>query len=67
VFKSQTFVLVNTNEDILKKVCNQAIQNCSVSHVPQNTICVQQLKEMFTGLEQPEGEYMMTEFSLRGF
>ncbi len=70
------FVLPNTEEDILKKVCNQAVlgtidfnsrekntmevngtQNCSVSHILQNIfLCVQQNKDIHTGLELIEGE-----------
>ncbi len=78
------FVLPNTKEDILKKVCNQAVlghhclrkkiqwksmvpQNCSVSHILQNIfLCVQQNKDIYTGLELLEGEQMMTEFSFLG-
>ncbi len=67
------FVLPNTKEDILKKVCNQAVlghhcekiytmevngaQNCSVSQILQNIfLCVQQNKDIHTGLELIEGE-----------
>ncbi len=69
------FVLPNTKEDILKKVCNQAVlghinfhsrnKNTievngvpeSVSHILQNIfLCVQQNKDIHTGLELLEGE-----------
>jgi len=42
-------------------------QNCLASHIFQNIfLCVQQYKEIYTGLEQPEGEEMITEFSFLG-
>ncbi len=38
-------------------------QNCSDSHILQNIfLCVQQNKNIHTGLELLEGEWMMTEF-----
>ncbi len=38
-------------------------QNCSVSHILQNIfLCVQQNKDIHTGLELLEGEQIMTEF-----
>jgi len=38
--------------------------NCLVTDIFQNIfLCVQQKKEIHTGLKQLEGEYMMTEFS----
>ncbi len=67
------FVLPDTKEDILKKVCNQGFgapltsidrgkkyydtQNCSVSHSLKNiSLCVQQNKDIHTGLKLLEGE-----------
>ncbi len=42
-------------------------QNCSVSHILQNIFyCVQQNKDIHTGLELLEGELMMTEFTSLG-
>ncbi len=42
-------------------------QNCSVSHILQNIfLCVQQSKDIHTGLELLEGDLMMTEFSFLG-
>jgi len=41
--------------------------NFLVTDILQNIFfCVQQKKETHTGLEQPEGEEMMTEFSFLG-
>jgi len=38
-----------------------------VTHIIQNIFfCVHQKKEIHTGLEQPESEKMMTEFSFLG-
>jgi len=38
--------------------------NCLVTDIIQNILfCVQQKKDIHTGLKQLEGEYMMTEFS----
>ncbi len=43
-------------------------QNCSVSHILQNIfLCVQQNKDIHTGLELLEGESMVTEFSFFGW
>ncbi len=69
------FVLPNTKEDILKRVCKRfwgtidfhgiffllwksmVPQNRSVSHILQNIfLCVQQNKDVYTGLELLEGE-----------
>ncbi len=42
-------------------------QNSLVTNVLQNIfLCVQQNKEIHTGLKLLEGEYMMTEFSFLG-
>jgi len=40
--------------------------NCLLTNILQNIFCVQQNKEIHTGLEQLEGEYMMKEFSFLG-
>ncbi len=42
-------------------------QNCSVSHILQNIfLCVQQNKDIHTGLDLLEGEKMITELSFLG-
>jgi len=41
--------------------------NCLVTNILQNILfCAQQKRETHTGLEQHEGEKMMTEFSFLG-
>ncbi len=74
------FVLLNTKEDILKKVCNQAVlgtidfhsrrkyydPELLGSHFLQNIfLCVRQNRDIHTGLEILESEYV-TEFSFLG-
>jgi len=65
------FLLLNTKQDILKNVGNQTVdfangvpfgyQHLSIQNI---IFCVQQKKEIHTGLKYHEGEYIMTEFSL---
>ncbi len=43
-----------------------ATGTCLVASILQIVFCVQQKKEMHTGLEQLEGEQMMTELSFLG-
>ncbi len=64
------FLLLNTEEDILKNVGNQTVDgshwllyygvaavNCLITNILQNTFfCVQQKKGIHTGLKQLEGE-----------
>ncbi len=60
------FALPNTKEDILKKVCNQAVLKKKtmevngapeLSHILQNILlCVQQNEDIHTDLEIIEGE-----------
>jgi len=69
------FVL-NTNEDILKKVCNRAVlgtndfhsrkKYCSVSLILQNIFLCVQNKHIHTGLDLLQSESMMTGFSFLG-
>ncbi len=66
------FVLLNTKEDILKKVCNQAVpQTCSVStHMLQNIfLCVQQNKHWLSENQatgHPGGDLpLVTPYKLR--
>ncbi len=64
------FVLPNTKEDILKKVCNHAVLGSTMEVngapellcVPHSSeycifLCVQQNKDIHAGLEILEGEY----------
>jgi len=44
------FLLLDTKENILKKVVHQSL----VTHIIANVFCVQQTKEIHTGLEQLE-------------
>ncbi len=64
------FVLLNTKEDILKNVGNRAVlghQSLPLHFFFLNIFhCVQQNKDIHTGLEILEGELMMTEFSFLG-
>ncbi len=71
------FVLLNTKEDILKKVCNQAVLGTPLTsivgkkntmvingapellcfpHSSEYLLCVQQHKDIHTGLKLLEGE-----------
>ncbi len=65
------FVLLNTKEDILKKVCNQAVPlTCSVSHMLQNIfLCVQQNKHWLSENQatgHPGGDLpLVTPYKLR--
>ncbi len=50
---------------ILLSICfpTMEVKICSVSHFPQNVfLCVQLNKDIHTGLELLEGEWMMTDF-----
>jgi len=51
-------ISLNTKEDILKNVSNQTVDVWLwLTHILQNIVfCVQQKKEIHTGLEQHEGE-----------
>ncbi len=75
------FILWNIKEDILKNVGNQAVsvpidfhymdKNTMdvkrVTNIPKDILFyVLQKTEMDRGLEQHEGEYIMTEFSFLG-
>ncbi len=59
------FVLPNTKEDILKKVCKSLFwgtidfhsRKKKYSHILQNnSLCVQQKKDIHTGLERHDGD-----------
>jgi len=69
------FLLLNTKEDILigttvdfhsRKKTHYGSQWCQSSNRSSKFLCVNQKKETHTGLQQLEGELMMTEFSFLG-
>jgi len=69
------FLLLNTKEVLLKKMGNQTVARqkkkgsikCLFTYILQKFFfCVQLKKETHTGLEQLEGEEMMTEFKFLG-